>query len=235
MRRGFFLAYNLFMTLSRFLGVVSLIACLCVPLLAQQPAPRIDPKDAQPDPDRAAPVQNDQAPAPEQPNTEDKKKQSKLKRKLKDAAPGCIGFSGGAAKCRHSKEDDEEREKEAADQQLRQRCKAAADEAKPTDEACADLRKRDAAHDVEVGDNYLDQKSYSAAAMRYRDALKGDPTNATAMLHLAQVLEKSGHNSEAYEQYQSFLNTDPQGPDARRAREALDRLRPYWTGSSGSK
>jgi len=55
------------------------------------------------------------------------------------------------------------------------------------------------------------------------------------MLHLSEVLEKSGKNSEAYEQYQDFLNTDPQGPDQKKAQAALQRLRPYWTGTPAAK
>jgi len=223
----------------RSVGFLGLAACLSLPLTAQQAAPPTDSSSQSPS-DQAAPFQTDQARPAEQPSSDETKKESKLKRKAKEAAPSCIGFSGGAGKCRHSKEDEEEQKKEAADRQLRQHCNDQVDTSPKApradnDQPCTDLHKRDAGHDLEVGDTYLEQKNYNAAAMRYRDALQNDPGNALAMLHLAQALENAGRRSEAYEQYQNFLNTDPQGPNAKRAREALDRLRPYWTGGSASK
>jgi Tfp pilus assembly protein PilF len=92
------------------------------------------------------------------------------------------------------------------------------------------LRKRDSERDLKVGDDYFSDKHYPSAENRYRLALQEDPTNARATFHLAQVLEKTGKNSEAYAQYQKFLNTEPVGPDQKKAREALTRLRKYWTG-----
>jgi TolA-binding protein len=223
-------AYNFPMALSRRIAVVLL--AFASALAAQQPAP---PQDTAPQSSssKAAPVQNDQQPPASQTpdTTADKKKESKLKRKLKDAAPNCIGFGGGAGKCRHSQESDEERKQEAADEQLRHQCRDTKDAGNPEDQPCADLRKSDAQHDVSVGDDYFGDKHYPSAENRYRLALQEDPTNATAMFHLAQVLEKTGRNSDAYQQYQNFLNTEPVGPDAKRAREALTRLRPYWTGT----
>ncbi|MGZ4787033.1 MAG: tetratricopeptide repeat protein [Terriglobales bacterium] len=166
-----------------------------------------------------------QQPASEQPPTEQKKKDSKVKRKAKELIPGCVGISGGAGKCRHSQDEEEQAKKEAAEQDLRRQCREAADLSQPESPSCADLRKRDATHDIEVGDTYFDQKSYIAAGSRYHSALQGDPTNATAMLHYAQALEKLGRKSEAYEQYQNYLKTDPPADDAQRARAAMDRLR----------
>lgn len=217
------------------LAAAALMACSCLPSSAQQPAPSSE-SSSQSSSDKAAPVPNDQQPPADQTSPDDQSNDtghgSKIKRKLKEAAPSCIGFAGGVGKCRHSKESREEQQKEIAEQQLRQHCRDAADQGKPEDQPCADLRKRDAAHDVSVGDDYFQDKHYPSAENRYRLALQEDPTNAPAMLHLAQVLEKTGHNAEASQQYQNFLNTHPQGPDAKLAREALDRLRSPATPAS---
>jgi predicted Zn-dependent protease len=216
---------------------IAVVVLAFAPMLAaQQPAPVPD-APPQSSSSKAAPVQNDQQPPADQTTdtTSDKKKESKFKRKLKDAAPSCIGFGGGAGKCRHTQESDEDRKQEAADLQLRRQCGDAKDQGKPETQPCADLRKRDAQHDVSVGDDYFSDKHYPSAENRYRLALQEDPANATAMFHLAQVLEKTGKNSDAYQQYQNFLNTEPVGPDAKRAREALDRLRPYWTGAPSAQ
>jgi len=227
------------MTLLRLIGIGGVAACLCLPFSAQQPAPPAE-SSGQSSSSKAAPVQDDQQPpadqsAPSTTNSSATKHDSKLKKKLKDAAPSCIGFEGGAGKCRHSKGSEEDQKKEMEERQLRQQCQDAADAGRTEGQSCADLRKRDAVHDVSVGDDYLADKHYPSAVNRYKLALQEDPTNSTAMLHLAQTLEKTGQNSAAYEQYQNFLNTDPQGPDAKLARQALDRLRPYWTGTPASK
>ena len=226
------------MTSLRLIGLAAFAACLCLPLPAQQPAPPTD-SSSQSSSSKAAPVQNDQQPPPDQTAPNDKsseaKHDSKLKRKLKDAAPTCIGFEGGAGKCRHTKESEEEQQKEINGQQIRQQCRDAADQGKAEEPSCADLRKGDAAHDVEVGDTYFGEKNYTSAINRYHLALQEDPASPTAMFHLAQALEKSGHNSDAYQQYQNFLNTGPEGPDEKKAQAALDRLRKYWTGASASR
>jgi tetratricopeptide (TPR) repeat protein len=214
------------MTLRR-VTFVALLACFSVPALAQQ-APSTS--SSQPDSQQAQDHQ-DQQPSPEQPDN-DKKKDSKVKRKLKELVPSCVGISGGTGKCHHSQDDQEEAKREAADQDLRQQCRDASEHSQPESQACADLHRRDAAHDVEVGDSYLEQKSYNAAAMRYRSALQADPANATAMLHYAQALEKLSRKTEAYQQYQDYLKTDPSGDDAKRARSAMERLAP---GASASK
>jgi tetratricopeptide (TPR) repeat protein len=212
---------------------IAVIVLALAPLVAaQQPAPVPDPAP-QSSSSKAAPVQNDQQPPDSQTTgtAADTKKESRIKRKLKDAAPNCIGFGGGAGKCRRTQESDEDRKQEAADLKLHRQCGDDKDQGTPESQACADLHKRDAQHDVSVGDDYFGDKHYPSAENRYRLALQEDPTNATAMFHLAQVLEKTGRNSDAYQQYQNFLNTEPLGPDAKRAREALSRLRPEWTGT----
>ena len=211
------------MSLLRVAGLVLLTGCITLTLLAQHPSS--ESTVPQTSPNNASPAQQQQAPS-EQPSAADKKKESTIKRKAKDLIPGCIGISGGAGKCRHSDDEEEQRKKEAQEDELRHQCREAAQLSQQESPSCADLRKSDAAHDLEVGDTYFDQKSYTAAASRYRSALQGDPANAIAMLHYAQALEKLGRKSEAYQQYEKFLATDPQGPDADRARKAIDLLHP---------
>jgi tetratricopeptide (TPR) repeat protein len=214
------------------LTIVLGAALLCPLAFAQQPAP--SDSGNQSSSSKAAPVQNDQPPAPTD-DASDQKHESKLKRKLKDAAPNCIGFGGGAGKCRQPDDSEENAKQEAADRELRQRCGDARNTGQAEDQPCAELRKRDSQRDLQVGDEYFSDKHYPSAENRYRLALQEDPGNAMAMFHFAQVLEKTGKNSEAYEQYQKFLNTEPLGPDQKKARAALDRLRPYWTGSASDK
>lgn len=178
---------------------------------------------------KAGTTPKDQAP-PSSASTGPEKKESTVKRKLKDAVPTCIGIAGGIGKCRASPEEQEAQQREAKEDQLGRRCRADENGVRPADADCTDYYRRAAAHDVEVGDSYLDRKNYRAAESRFREALSYDPANAQAMLHLAQSLEKMDRKADAYEQYQNYLNTDPQGgPDVKRARAALDRLRPYAT------
>ncbi len=217
------------MTLRRVSGSLLLSACLAVPVCAQQ-APvnaTAQTSSSSESQDQAAPAQNQPVPS-EQPSSDTTKKESKAKKKAKDLIPYCVGI-GSAGKCRHDEDREEAAKREAAEEDLRRHCREAADQSQPEIQSCAELRKRDAAHDVEVGDTYLDQKSYNPAVMRYRSALQTDPTNATAMLHLAQALEKLGQKDAAYEQYQNYLKTDPSADDAKRARAALERLKPGAT------
>jgi Flp pilus assembly protein TadD len=216
--------------------IAAVLLALAPFLTAQQPAPVPDPAP-QSSSSKAAPVQNDQQPPASQTpdTTADTKKESKFKRKLKEAAPSCIGFSGGTAKCRDDSAS-EQHQKEAADEQrLRQHCRDLHDSSQPEDQSCTGLRKSDSQIDTEVGDDYFSDKHYPSAESRYRLALQEDPTNSKTILHLARLLEKIDRKSDAYVQYQDFLNTEPVGPDAKRAREALTRLRPYWTGTSSAK
>ena len=218
------------MKVSDALGIAALAACLTLPLAAQQPASSSSQSSSPPSSsDQAAPAPDNQQASPDQTVPTEKKKESRLKRKLKEAAPSCIGIEGGAAKCRQSKDEDDanEEKKEAQEQALRDRCRDAADQPGTPAPECVELRKSEAAHDLQVGDDYFSDKHYPSAENRYRLALQEDPANATAMLHLAEVLEKTGHNSEAADEYQKFLAADPDGRDAQKARKALARLAPY--------
>jgi len=204
---------------------LALVLCLASSLWARQSSPPVSSSKTPSSSDASGqqPSQPDQqANSPSDQNKP--RSESKIKRELKDLEPQCIGIAGGSGKCRHTQENTANTKQEEQERQVRQECSDAANQNQPQ---CVDLRKRDSAHDVAVGDDYLSDKHYPSAENRYRLALQEDPTNATAMLHLAQVLEKLHRNAEAAEQYQKFLATDPPDPEAKKARAALQKLGGY--------
>jgi tetratricopeptide (TPR) repeat protein len=80
--------------------------------------------------------------------------------------------------------------------------------------------------DVEVGDFYFKRKNYRAALDRYREALYYKNDDAVATFRLAVCQEKLGDTGEARKAYEAYLKILPQGPSAREAQQALDRLKP---------
>jgi tetratricopeptide (TPR) repeat protein len=83
-----------------------------------------------------------------------------------------------------------------------------------------------AAKDVEVGDFYFKQKNYRGAESRYREALFYKDNDATATFRLAVCLEKMNRPDEARQEYESYLKILPSGPEASKAKKALERLHP---------
>ena len=81
-----------------------------------------------------------------------------------------------------------------------------------------------AAKDVEVGDFYFKQHNYRAAISRYREALLYKPNDAIATFSLADALEKSGNLQQAAQNYRAYLKILPNGPKAKDAHKALERL-----------
>lgn len=81
-----------------------------------------------------------------------------------------------------------------------------------------------AAKDVEVGDFYFKRHNYEAAISRYRSALLYKPNDAIATFSLAEALEKAGDVHEAVKNYQAYLKILPNGPKAKEAHKALERL-----------
>ncbi len=88
--------------------------------------------------------------------------------------------------------------------------------------------------DVEIGDFYYKKENYQAAISRYREALEFKPHDAEATFKLAEVLNKTGDTAGAIENYQAYLKILPNGPYAKKAHEALDKLKakPARQGSS---
>ena len=79
--------------------------------------------------------------------------------------------------------------------------------------------------DVEIGDFYYKQENYSAAISRYREALEFKPHDGEATFKLAQVLDKTGDAAGATQNFEEYLKMLPNGPHAKKAREALDKLK----------
>jgi tetratricopeptide (TPR) repeat protein len=79
--------------------------------------------------------------------------------------------------------------------------------------------------DVEVGDFYFKKENYGAAISRYREALQYKPHDAEATFKLAEALSKTGDFAGATENYEAYLKILPSGPYAKKAREALAKLK----------
>jgi len=81
------------------------------------------------------------------------------------------------------------------------------------------------AKDMDVGNFYLNErKNYMGAMMRFRDALTRKPNDPEATFKLAQSLEGLGQIDEAREQYQAYLNLQPDGQFTSQANKAVERL-----------
>jgi tetratricopeptide (TPR) repeat protein len=78
---------------------------------------------------------------------------------------------------------------------------------------------------IEVGDYYFKLQNYKAAISRYREALEFKPHDAEATFRLAEVLNKTGDVAGAAENYQEYLKILPSGPNAKKAKEALEKLK----------
>lgn len=78
--------------------------------------------------------------------------------------------------------------------------------------------------DVEVGDFYFKRKNYKAALERYKDALYYKDNDAVASYRLAVCQEKVGDKTEAKKYYAQYLKILPDGPLAKEAHAALERL-----------
>lgn len=81
-----------------------------------------------------------------------------------------------------------------------------------------------AAKDVEVGDFYFRRKNYKAAIARYKDALIYKSNDAIAQYRLAESLDKTGNTQEAVDHYKAYLKILPNGPAAKDAQKAIDRI-----------
>jgi tetratricopeptide (TPR) repeat protein len=78
--------------------------------------------------------------------------------------------------------------------------------------------------DDEVGDFYFKRKSYRAALARYQDALTWKEKDAVANFRIAQCYEKLDQPDQAIPHYQEYLKILPEGPFAKEAHKALQRL-----------
>ena len=78
--------------------------------------------------------------------------------------------------------------------------------------------------DIEVGDFYFRRKNFRAALERYKEALYYKDNAAAASFRLAECQEKLGDKTEARKYYEQYLKILPEGPFAKDAHAALDRL-----------
>src|SRR5579864_2649459 len=79
--------------------------------------------------------------------------------------------------------------------------------------------------DDEVGDFYFKRKAYRAALARYQDALIWKEKDAIANFRMAECYEKLDQPEQAIPHYQEYLKILPEGPFAKEARKALEKLK----------
>lgn len=82
----------------------------------------------------------------------------------------------------------------------------------------------EAAHDVDVGDYYFEQKNYRAALLRYQDAVDRKPNDAAIYVRLGRALEKLGRAPEAADDYNAAVKLGRPEKWVEEARTALARL-----------
>lgn len=87
-----------------------------------------------------------------------------------------------------------------------------------------------AAKDIEVGEFYLKRKDYHVALDRFNEALQYKPNDALATFRLAQTQEKLGLNTQAVQNYSTYIKVFPEGPYVKEAQEALKRIGPQVSG-----
>src|SRR5580698_4081094 len=101
----------------------------------------------------------------------------------------------------------------------------------PEDEPAGDVQEMHpwnpyrAMKDDEVGDYYFKRKSYKAALARYQDALIWKEKDAVANFRMAQCYEKLDQPDQAIPHYEEYLKILPDGPYAKEARKALQKLK----------
>ncbi|MGC2698342.1 MAG: tetratricopeptide repeat protein [Candidatus Angelobacter sp.] len=83
-----------------------------------------------------------------------------------------------------------------------------------------------AAKDVEVGEYYLKLKNYRAALERFNHALIYKANDAEATFGLAVTQEKLDLLGQADQNYHKYLSILPNGPKAKEAQAAIQRLAP---------
>ncbi len=80
--------------------------------------------------------------------------------------------------------------------------------------------------ELTAGGFYFKKGNYKAAARRYRDATRWDPTSAAAFLRLAQSEEKLKDAAAAREAYAKYLELAPDSKDAEAIRKKIGNPEP---------
>jgi tetratricopeptide (TPR) repeat protein len=82
-----------------------------------------------------------------------------------------------------------------------------------------------ASKELKVGNYYLKQHKYRAAAQRYVEATKWDGTLAEAYLRLGEAREKQHDKKGAADAYAKYLEIVPDAKDAAEVKKRLDKVR----------
>ena len=80
-----------------------------------------------------------------------------------------------------------------------------------------------AATEMRVGAYYFKKGNYRAAALRFTEAAKWDPSLAEAYLKLGEAREKQRDKKAAAEAYAKYLEVAPEGKDAGEVKKRLAR------------
>lgn len=88
-----------------------------------------------------------------------------------------------------------------------------------------------AQQELRVGDFYWKKGSHKAAALRYQEATRWNPSYAEAWLKLGEAKEKLKEIDQAREAYQKYLEVEPGGRKAGDLRKKIDR----WAKSAPPK
>jgi Tfp pilus assembly protein PilF len=78
--------------------------------------------------------------------------------------------------------------------------------------------------DLSVSHFYIQSGDFQGAYLRAQDAVKTQPDYALAHFSLAEAAEKLNKNSEAVQEFQTYLKLEPDGKKAKAAEKALEKL-----------
>ena len=81
-----------------------------------------------------------------------------------------------------------------------------------------------AAKSIEVGKYYMRKGDTDAAIERFKDAIHYKFDFAEPRILLAHAYEKKHEDAEAIRYYKEYLKILPSGPDAKHARERIEKL-----------
>ena len=80
--------------------------------------------------------------------------------------------------------------------------------------------------EVRTGEFYFKKGSYRAAATRFREATRWNPTYAQAWLRLGDCAEKQNDGKTVGEAYGKYLELQPDAKNAAEIRKKLDKIKP---------
>lgn len=78
---------------------------------------------------------------------------------------------------------------------------------------------------MKMGKYHFKNKSYRGAMFRYQHALNQKPSQPEATFRLAEALDRLGNKEEARDSDEAYVETEPSGAHADKARAALKQLK----------